>query len=127
MKILILILPLILGCAPIIDYHKSHELELMHPCGGANDNNGIVWTIRGDFYAYPEEDIIKLEKKYSRWYPSINSQIMVAKGYGCPIPDKSVLAPGAMKEYKRLLSISRIKYVKSKDFPNQIMVTREYL
>lgn len=111
---------------PIIeDYHQpwKHEPQLIQDCGGATDNNGITWEIKGKYYAYPGEDAQKLYKKYSRWHPSVNIESMVLKGHGMPIPDKDVLEPGAMEEYSRLIKISHIKYVK-KD--GQIMVTREF-
>lgn len=98
--------------------------QLISPCGGGNDNNGILWTIKGDFYAYPRDNILKLEKEHARWYPSVNPESIVLKGYGIPIPDKNVLASKAMDEYKRLIKTSKIKEVKKE---NEVFITREYL
>lgn len=117
---------LLLGSMNLVDKHlvPTDGAQLIHDCGGGSDNNGILWSISGEYYAYPGEDISKLSIKYSKWWPSVNSETMVVKGGGVFIPDKKVLAPGAMKEYERLMRISKIKYVK---YGKQTMVTREFL
>lgn len=112
---------------PIIeDYHQpwKTKLQLIHPCGGGTDENGITWVISGEFYAYPWENIMKLEEKYSLWRPTINEKSMVIKGGGVPIPPGKNVIPNWEELYDHLLTISKIKYIK---IENEVFVTREYL
>lgn len=121
MKYLIILI-FFVGCSTVDNHLISMKPQLYSPWGGGNDNNGITWQIKGNFYAYPGENIDKLEQKYAKWYPSINSKSMVAKGYGVPIPPGKNVVINWKKQYERLIKRSKIKYV---NVNGQIMVTRE--
>ncbi len=105
-------------------YHQCLKPEHIVHCGGGSSEDGIFWRTIGDYWVCPNDykSDKNLMDKYVKQWPEINTETMVIKGGGIPIPKDA--SKEALAEYKRLLSISRIKYIYR---DNAIFVTRELL
>lgn len=108
-----------------LSFADSADMQEYACCGGGTDANGMLWVLSGKYKCkyYDKKCAYVSEHTECKFFPEINTSSMVL--LGGEISYKGLRKwPGAMDEYKRLIKISRIKYV-NKD--NKIYVTRELL